>query len=209
MRAFPGLIVCEHCDSVYRRRVLAPGEVARCARCDAVLYRARRLGPDHWLALTLAAAIVFVIANVCPVVHIGIQGQHNAATLWESAVVLAQGPIAIIAVPFALSIVVVPGVQIGLLAWVLAHVCAGRRPPGFVLAMRALAALRPWNMVEVGLLGILVAAIKLSHLLQVAPGAGLWATAALVALLPLIAHRDVDRLWELAEPEPSFRVESS
>jgi paraquat-inducible protein A len=32
MKTFPDLIVCEHCDRVYQRRPLAPGEVARCAR---------------------------------------------------------------------------------------------------------------------------------------------------------------------------------
>jgi paraquat-inducible protein A len=199
MKTFSDLIVCEHCDSVYRRRPLSPGEAARCSRCDAILYRARRLDIDHWLALTLAAAIVFVIANVCPVIRISLQGLHNDATLWDSALVLAHGPITLIALPFALSIIVIPFVQIGLLAWVLIPARMGRRAPGFAWAMRALAALRPWSMVEVCLLGILVAVIKLSHLLQVAPGAGLWATAGLVVLIPLIANQDIHRLWELTE----------
>jgi paraquat-inducible protein A len=57
-------------------------------------------------------------------------------------------------------------------------------------------------MVEVGLLGILVAAIKLSNSLEVVPVAGLWATAALMVLLTLIARRDLHRLWELAESGP-------
>ncbi|MDR0441592.1 MAG: paraquat-inducible protein A, partial [Candidatus Accumulibacter sp.] len=64
MKTFPDLIVCEHCDSVYRRRTLAAGETAQCVRCAAPLYRASRLDADRWLALTLAAAIAFVIANV-------------------------------------------------------------------------------------------------------------------------------------------------
>jgi paraquat-inducible protein A len=202
MKIFPDLIVCEHCDSVYRRRPLAPGEAARCARCAAPLYRASRLDVDRWLALTLAAAVAFVIANACPVVRVGFQGLHNEATLWEAAAVLAQGPIAVIAVPVALSIIVIPFVQIGLLAWVLLHARAGRRAPGFAPAMRALALLRPWSMVEVCMLGILVALIKLSHFLQIAPAAGLWATAGLMVLITLIANRSVHRLWELTETQP-------
>ena len=39
--------------------------------------------------------------------------------------------------------------------------------------MRLLVALRPWSMIEVGLLGILIAIIKLSSLMQIIPGAGL------------------------------------
>ncbi|MDR0576653.1 MAG: paraquat-inducible protein A [Candidatus Accumulibacter sp.] len=199
MKTFSDLIVCEHCDSVYRRQPLPPGAAARCGRCGAILRRAG-LDLDRWLALTLAAAIAFVIANVCPVVRISMQGIPNEATLWKSAAALAQGPIACVAVPLALSIIVVPFLQIGLLAWVLAHARAGRRAPGFAPAMRLLVLLRPWSMVEVCLLGILVAVAKLSHLLQVAPGPGLWATAGLMALVTLIANRDVQRLWDLTEP---------
>ena len=60
-------------------------------------------------------------------------------------------------------------------------------------------------MVEVCLLGMLVASIKLSHLLQVIPGAGIWATAALMVLITLIANRDIHRLWELTESSPPLR----
>lgn len=196
---FPDLVVCEHCDRVYRRIALAPGEVARCEQCTAILYRANRLDVDRWLALTVAAAIVFVIANVCPVVRISMQGLHNETTLWQSTAALAYGPGAPIAVPTAISIIVAPLLQFTLLAWVLAFARTGRRAPGFAQAMRMLVALRPWSMIEVGLLGILVAVIKLSSFLQVAPGPGIWATAVLVLLITLIASRDIHWLWELTE----------
>ena len=199
MKTFPELVACEHCDSVYRRPVLAPGEVARCERCAAILFRARRLDIDGWLALTIAAAIAFIIANVCPVVLVNLQGQHNAATLWQSTVALAQGAAAPIALPAALAIIVVPFLQIGLLAWLLLYARAGRRAPGFALVMRVIVGLRPWSMLEVGLLGILVAVIKLSSSLEVAPGAGVWAMAALMVLVTVIANRDVHRLWALTE----------
>lgn len=206
MKIFPNLVVCEHCDCVYRRHALAPDEVARCERCEAVLYRASRLDVDRWLALTVAAAIVFAIANVCPVIRISMQGLHNEATLWQSAAALAHGPAAPIALPAALAIIVVPFLQIGLLAWILVHARIGRRAPGFARAMRMLVAIRPWSMVEVGLLGILVAVIKLSGFVQVAPGAGIWATAGLMVFLTLIANRDIAGLWEMTERAPSSRA---
>jgi len=207
MKIFPGLVVCEHCDSVYRRRPLGRGELARCERCAAVLYRASRLDIDRWLALTVAAAIVFVIANVCPVIRINLQGLHNESTLWQAAAALAHGAAAPIALPTALSVIIVPFLQISLLGWVLIHARCGRRAPGFAQAMRMLVALRPWSMIEVCLLGILVAVIKLSSMVQVAPGAGIWAMAVLMVLITLIASRDVHGLWELtpasaADQEP-------
>lgn len=203
MKIFPNLVICEHCDSVYRRHPLARDEVASCERCEAVLYRASRLDVDRWLALTVAAAIVFTIANVCPVIRISLKGLQSEATLWQSAAALAHGPGAPIALPAALATIVVPFLQIGLLAWILVHARVGRRAPGFARAMRMLVAMRPWSMVEVGLLGILVAVIKLSGFVQVAPGAGIWATAGLMVLLTLIANRDIHWLWEMTERAPS------
>ena len=52
-----GLLICEHCDTVYRRRPLARGEVACCERCNFVLERHPRLGPDQLLALTATAML--------------------------------------------------------------------------------------------------------------------------------------------------------
>lgn len=199
MKTFPYLLICEHCDTVYRRQILAPDEAARCLRCDCVLYRAHRLNVDRRLALTGAAAIMFVIANVCPVIRVSVQGLHNEATLWQSAAALAHGAAAPVALPAALAIIVLPFVQIGLLAWILAHARIGRRAPGFARAMRVLLAIRPWSMVEVGLLGILVAAVKLAGFVDVAPGAGLWAMAGLMICLILVAGHDLPLLWELPE----------
>jgi paraquat-inducible protein A len=48
-----------------------------------------------------------------------------------------------------------------------------------------------------------VAVVKLSHFLQVSPGAGFLATAGLMVLITLIANRNVHRLWELTRQEPS------
>ncbi|PLY99976.1 paraquat-inducible membrane protein A [Burkholderia sp. WAC0059] len=203
MQTFPHLAVCEHCDSVYRRRTLARHEVAHCERCAAVLYRASRLDVDRWLALTVSAAIVFAIANACPVILINLQGLHSEATLSQSALALAHGAAAPIAIPAGLAIVVAPLLQIALLAWILAFARAGRRAPGFARAMRWLAVLRPWSMVEVGMLGILVAVIKLSSFVQVIPGVGIWATAALMVLITLIASRDIHWLWEWTDSEPA------
>ena len=81
----PALLVCHHCDTVHRRRALARGEVARCLRCGAALERYQRLDENALLALAIAALIVFVQANVWPIVTLGLNGQHVSATLWGRA----------------------------------------------------------------------------------------------------------------------------
>ena len=206
VKTYSQLLICEHCDSVYRQIDLAAGTTARCTRCDAVLYRANRMSVDRWLALTVTAAIVFIIANVCPVVRISLQGLHNEATMWQAAAALGHGAAAPIAVPTALTIVLVPLMQITLLLWVLGFAHRGRRAPGFALVMRSLQALKPWSMVEVGMLGLLVAIIKLTSFVQVAPGPGIWATAVLMVLITIIAKCDLHRLWDLTEHDADTQV---
>ncbi|MBB6245050.1 paraquat-inducible protein A [Rhodanobacter sp. A1T4] len=202
MKTFPHLIVCEHCDTVYRRVSLESGDAARCVDCAATLYRANRMNVDGWLALTVTAAIALVMANVCPVIRISLHGQHNEVTLWQSVAALGHGAAAPIAVPAALSVIVVPGLQILLLGWVLAFARAGHRAPGFAMAMKVLATLRPWSMVEVAMLGILISIIKLSNVVQVTPGDGVWATAGLMVLITLIASRDIHWLWGITDNHP-------
>jgi len=191
------LIICEHCDSVYRRAPLARRQTAHCLRCGALLERARLLDADQLLALTLAAAILFLFANAFPIMQIGLQGLSNEATLWGTVEALAHGRITPIALVAGLSIIFAPALQIILLAWVLVHARNGQIAPGFCACMRALEHLRPWSMLEVCLLGILVAIIKLGGMVDVHPGIGLWAMAILTILILLIAGRDVrDGLWD-------------
>ena len=96
----------------------------------------------------------------------------------------------------AISIIIAPVFQLLLLIWVLSYALAGRRSPAFKLCMRWLEALRPWSMLEVCLLGAMVAVFKLAGMLDVIPGTGLFALAALSLLLIRIAGRDVRDLWD-------------
>lgn len=199
MKALRTLIVCEHCDAVYPRPALAPGESARCEVCAAPFLRMGRLNVDRWLALTVAATVVYVIANVCPLIRISFMGLHNEATLWQSVAALAHGSATLIAVPAALTVIVIPLLHMLLLGWVLLHARRGRQAPGFRTAMKLLMVLRPWSMLEVALIGILVSVIKLAGFLHVTPDVGLWAISLLTVLFTLIASPDIRHLWDSTE----------
>ncbi|GAB7216103.1 hypothetical protein OS42_27140 [Dickeya oryzae] len=63
--------------------------------------------------------------------------------------------------------------------------------------MKVLKSLHPWSMVEVGVLGFLVAGIKLSSLLDVSVGPGGWALAISCVLVVLVNSHDLRPLWDL------------
>ena len=75
------LIACHECDLLQTEPVLAPGETARCARCGAFLARNPPDSVDRSLALCLAAAILYLIGNIYPLVGLEMQGQRVEVTL--------------------------------------------------------------------------------------------------------------------------------
>ncbi|WP_460124948.1 paraquat-inducible protein A [Pseudomonas sp. S2_C03] len=191
------LIICEHCDCVYQKVTLAKHQKTLCVRCGGVLERYNGLTVQQRLALTLTALMLWIFANFYPVMSISLQGLKNSATLWDSVLALSLGPITFIALVAAISMIIAPIFQLLLLIWVLGHALAGHRSPGFKFCMRWLETLRPWSMLEVCLLGAMVAVIKLAGFLDVLPGIGLIALAILSLMMIRIAGRDVRDLWEL------------
>ncbi|AXI61592.1 MULTISPECIES: paraquat-inducible protein A [Pseudomonas] len=191
------LIICEHCDCVYEKATLARYQKSLCARCGGVLQRHNNLSVEQRLALSFTAAMLWLFANFYPVMSISMKGLKNSATLWDSVLALSQGPITFMAMVAAISIIIAPAFQLVLLIWVLSFALASRRSPAFKLCMRWLEALRPWSMLEVCLLGAMVAVFKLAGMLDVIPGIGLFALAVLSLLLIRVAGRDIRDLWDI------------
>ncbi|MGN4049162.1 paraquat-inducible protein A [Pseudomonas sp. SM4] len=191
------LIICEHCDCVYEKAVLGKHQKTSCVRCGGVLQRFNGLSVEQRLALTFTAAVLWLFANFYPVMSISMKGLKNSATLWDSVLALSQGPITFIAMVAAISIIIAPAFQLVLLIWVLGFALGGQRAPGFKLCMRWLETLRPWSMLEVCLLGAMVAVFKLAGLLDVLPGIGLFALAVLSLMMIRIAGRDIRDLWDI------------
>jgi paraquat-inducible protein A len=195
MRPSEALLICEHCDTVYRRRALARGEVARCARCGFELDRHRALGVNALLALILTALIVFVQANMWPIVTLGLNGQYSATTLWGMIITMWQQDAQVVAVLAAATLFFFPLAKMLVLGWLLWFGRLGRRAPGFAPLMVGLHYLGPWTMSEVFVLGALVAIVKAHNYFDVVADPGIYAYAALTLLITIFAGVDLRQLW--------------
>ncbi len=191
----PSIVVCEHCDAVHRRHALERGESARCVRCGAHLYRSPWLSLDSMFALSLTAAMTFYIANAWPIVTLELNGVRSSATLWQAIVAIWRDGVGVVAVLVALMLFCFPLLQVLLYGWVLGFMRARRMPPGFVPIMRVLDAIHPWSMVEVFMIGTLVAVVKVGDIFEVILQPGIWAFAALTVLLTVVASFDPRRIW--------------
>lgn len=193
------LVICQNCDTVHRPVLLARNEAAHCSCCDAVLARKHGLEIEQLLALTLAAALLFLTANLTPVLAIEFGGIRTEANVWTAALSLEQGWISAAALALALTMFLVPLLQIASLLWVLAFAAARQRAPAYRIALILLHWLRPWSMTEVFLLGALVVIVKLSAWVPVVPGEGMWALGGLTILLAILSRYDSGAWWSLVE----------
>lgn len=195
------LIACRECDLLQREIPLPEGAVAACVRCGAVLYRNPAGGLNRTLALLIAAAILFVLANAFPVVGLEHRGSYRETTLFGAVEALWNEEMHLVAALVLFTTILAPAIELLMLIFVLASVRSTMRR-SLAAPLRLALAVRPWSMIEVFMLGVLVATVKLSHSATIIPGMALWCYAVLILLLAAaMASLDTHGLWtRLAEP---------
>lgn len=206
------LLACAECDTLHRRpshdsaALLAPSDALtpsgrhfECRRCGAPLGLARHASFDLPLALASAALVMLAVAHLNPILTIDLQGQTRSTTLWGAAWTLYDEGAWFMAGVVLFTTLLNPLVELAAVCYVLLPLRQGERPPGYQLVLRAMQAVRPWVMVEVFMLGVLVALVKLSSLASVMPGVGLWSFGALMLLVAATASAfDHERVWASA-----------
>ena len=196
----PTLLACHECDLLQRAVPLPPGGVARCARCRGVLYRSKPGGLDRTLAYSLGAAVLFIIANSFPIVGMEAAGFHSSTTLLGTVRTLYDGDMTSVAGLVFVTTLLMPALSIAAFLYLLLPLKLGRVPRGLPAVFRVLHGVRPWGMVEVFLLGTLVALTKLAALASVVPGIALWSFGVLMFLVAAAAASfDTHEFWDRVE----------
>lgn len=205
---------CPDCDLLQRVPPLPPRGQARCVRCGCSLAQRPYGPPDLALALTVAAVIAFVVANVSPLMDLSVVGRVASTTIVGGAYEMWMQDEKITGVLVAFCAVVAPA---GFLSFMLTLLLAARRtlvPRWAGEMLRWGHHFEMWSMLEVMTLGILVALIKIAVLATVQVGTGMFAVGALVLLFPAIALTfDEYEFWQRVEwvdavvrPSPAGRI---
>jgi paraquat-inducible protein A len=196
----PALVGCPQCDLLQRLPDLALGAAARCPRCNCDLWRRQEDSLNRTLALALAAAVLYVVANSVPMLGLTIVGRSASTTVIGGCRQLWDDGQEIVAVVVAFAVVIAPALQIG---FMLAVTTAARRevvPRWVGTLLRHHPTTRTWSMIEVMLLGVLVALIKIAELATVIPGMALFVLGALVVVLTWMQTTFDDRdVWNRIE----------
>jgi paraquat-inducible protein A len=190
------LIACPDCDALQREVSLPAGRTASCVRCGTPLYHSAGGGLSHALAFTLAAMVLFVAANMLPIAGLDLGTADSEATLPGAVLAMYErGQVAVAGV-IAFTALVAPAVELFAMAYMLLPLSLGACPRHLSLVFRIVPIARTWALVDVFMLAVVVALIKLEDLATVYPGGALGPYAALIVLVTLVGIAfDPREIW--------------
>jgi paraquat-inducible protein A len=195
-------IACGTCGLVQRVAPLQPGTNASCPRCGAVVALRRHGDPSWTAALSLAALVLYIPANLYPILRMNLHGAYSESTVWDGCVSLFRNDELLVAVIVFLASMAIPLLKLLALFFL---VFMSRLRSGLWRRQRAglhrfIELIGPWAMLDVFLLAVLVALVKLDKLATILPGPGLVAFTSMVVLTIMAsATFDPKTIWTQEE----------
>jgi paraquat-inducible protein A len=194
------VIGCEFCGLVHTHPALVHGQKAQCSRCGGELAKASRSPIEGTLALALAALILLVMANLLTFLRFSLEGQVQENTIVTGVVGLWTYGQPMLALLILFTTILAPALRLLGLLYVLLPLSLGRVPPGVAPMLRFQEALVSWAMLDVYMLALLVALVKLSQMATVQLEMGTYCFVTLFAVLTLVnVSYDRAALWERVE----------
>lgn len=197
-------IGCIDCDLL----VEETEEGRECPRCGAVLWLRKPDSLRRTIAFCIAAYLLYVPANVLPVLKIAYIGGAESNTIYSGVIELARNQLWPLAIIVLLASIIIPLLKLSGLTWMLlatrvrsAHLLVTR-----TRLYRVIELIGRWSNIDVFMASVLVSLLQLGALTQVHVGFGLVAFAAVV-ILTMLATRAFDSrlMWDAArsadEPE--------
>lgn len=193
----PEWLGCESCglatSNALREPGGAPGGVQRCTRCGHSLYATKPYAVQRTWACVVAAAVLYVPANVLPIMLTTSALQKSEHTLLGGIHELWVGGSWGLAIIVFIASIAVPVLKVGvlaLLAWSVRYAPDWRRLERARL-YRLIETVGHWSMLDVYVVVLLAATVRFGPLANVAAGPGLLSFATVV-LLTLFATWSFD-----------------
>ena len=192
-----GLAVCHACGLV------EPVAGERCSRCLATLHLRKPHSIEHTWALMIGATILYLPANLLPVLDVqsSVKGEAKSTIISGVIQFWQDGDYPVAAIIFTASIMI-PILKIIALTWLCLAAGHGRRPEATTRLYRVTEFIGRWSMVDVFVVAILVGVVQLGSVMTIYPGEGALAFAGVVILTMLAAMSFDPRLiWDAAARE--------
>lgn len=191
------LIACHECDLLHRVQPIPEGKTAKCIRCGAVLHSHKRDSIDRTLSLTIAGMILFVLSNAYPLLALKSEGLFQEITLMAGVIDLFDQNMWGLAMLVFLTCILFPLFELSCMLYILLPIKLNKMPWKVPLILRTVQSIKPWGMMEVFMLGILVSIVKLIKMADIIPGIALYSFTALIFVLAgAAASFDFHAIWD-------------
>lgn len=191
-----GLASCHTCLK------LAPTTTHHCPRCGSSMHQRETDSLQRCVALLITACILYIPANLLPIMYTDQLGKTEASTIIGGVVLLIKlGSVPIAAIIFIASVMVPSGKLMAMFYLVWSVRTHSRLSPRQRTVMYQVTEfIGKWSMVDVFVVAILVALVHLGGLLVIRPGYAALSFAGVVIVTMIAAEIFDSRLiWDQLE----------
>ena len=190
-------IACHECDLIHEIPTMPSRAAAVCVRCGCVLFRAKTDSINRTLAWTFAGLVLYIVAVSFPFLAMKNGPIGNETGLLTGIELLYRQGIIPLAALVLLTCILIPLLQmLGLLYIFIPlklNTTAKYAIPVFCLFKH----IKPWSMMEIYMLGILVSIVKLGKMATIMPGLAVIAFGLLIFVLNFaLTSVDEHLVWE-------------
>ncbi len=203
-----GLVSCHTCGLLVETMAQSHAEHThdhgQCPRCESALHSRKHNSLNRTWALLVSAMVLFIPANVYPVMTVTQLGKGEPNTIISGVIHLIQAGMWPLAMLIFFASIVVPMLKMIVLCLLLVTVQKGSewRRLDRARLYRITEVVGAWSMVDVFLVGILIALVNIESLATIRPGLGVTFFAAVVTITMFAAHSFDPRLiWDERNPQ--------
>ncbi|MBV1916259.1 MAG: paraquat-inducible protein A [Pseudomonadales bacterium] len=193
-------LACPSCDLIFDISSLKTGDTARCTGCNHFLTTHRKGELEHVAAFVSSAIIFLMIACSFPFMAFQANGLESTMTLPETAFILWDYKMYLLAFLIAAFIIVLPAVILISIMSVTIALLLKRKHPWLNTVARSIFTIKNWCMVEVFFIAVLVSLVKITRMATIEMGLSFWAYAIFSVLFVLtISRLDRFQYWRRIE----------
>ena len=195
------LVACQDCHLVH---IVPAGELTdpSCGRCGSALQQRKKNSLSRAWAFLFAAIVLYVPANIYPIMTVYQFGRGEPDTILSGAAKLLESGMWPLALLVFVASVLIPILKIFIIAYLLVSVQKAwqRNRVGRMRLYKLVEFVGRWSMVDVFMVSILIALVRLGSFAVIDPGVGAMAFAAVVVLTMLSSLSFDPRLiWDQPE----------
>ena len=200
--ASASLLSCHSCNLLSKMSGSHGHSHALCPRCGAPLHQRKTNSLTRTWALVIAAFIFYVPANVLPITVVTSLGKTQADTIMSGVIYFVLTGMWPIALVIFVASVAVPLIKLFVLSYLLISVQRKSRwrPEDRTRLYRIAEAVGRWSMVDIFVVTILVALVKLGGLATIDAGpAASYFAAVVVSTIFAAMSFDPRLIWDVME----------